>query len=180
MLATERLSIRPYHAGDEDFIAALAHEAFGEYTPYAVPHTIAMVRRCTTLVAVRERLAAGEAAPEVASSAAGAGEPGAAEKRPRRQRMGFAAISDEGDGVIMLNAIAVVRSERGRGIGHYLMLAFERFARVRGGRRLELCTADYNLAALDLFMRHDFRLLRRRERFYDRGQDACILVKDLR
>ena len=46
--------------------------------------------------------------------------------------------------------------------------------------RLELCTADYNLAALDLFYRHGFRLVRRRERFYDRGQDACILVKDLR
>jgi hypothetical protein len=29
-------------------------------------------------------------------------------------------------------------------------------------------------------MRHDFRLLRRRERFYDRGQDACIMVRDLR
>jgi ribosomal protein S18 acetylase RimI-like enzyme len=174
MLATERLSIRPYHAGDEDFIAALAHEAFAEYTPYAVPHTLAMVRRCTTLVALRELMAArAEGTPGVD----GASE---SEPRPRRQRVGFAAISDEGDGVIMLNAIAVVRSDRGRGIGHYLMLAFERFARVRGGRRLELCTADYNLAALDLFMRHGFRLLRRRVGFYDRGQDACILVKDLR
>jgi ribosomal protein S18 acetylase RimI-like enzyme len=170
MLASERLSIRPYHAGDEDFIAALAHEAFAEYTPYAVPHTLAMVRRCTTLVALRELMAA----------RADGGRASESEKRPRRQRVGFAAISDEGEGVIMLNAIAVVRSERGRGIGHFLMLAFERFARVRGGRRLELCTADYNLAALDLFMRHGFRLLRRRVGFYDRGQDACILVKDLR
>ena len=180
MLATERLSIRPYHAGDEAFIAALAHEAFGEYTPYAVPHTIAMVRRCTTLVALRELVARGEGAPDVERSGGSAGEPPEIEKRPRRQRVGFAAISDEGDGLIMLNAIAVVRSDRGRGIGHYLMLAFERFARMRGGRRLELCTADYNLAALDLFMRHDFRLLRRRERFYDRGQNACIMVRDLR
>lgn len=180
MLATERLSIRPYHAGDEGFIAALAHEAFAEYTPYAVPHTLAMVRRCTTLVALRERLALGDGGPNVERSAERAGEPPASDPRRRRQRMGFAAISDEGEGVILLNAIAVLRSERGRGIGHYLMLAFERFARVRGGRRLELCTADYNLAALDLFIRHGFRLLRRRERFYDRGQDACILVKDLR
>lgn len=180
MLATERLSIRPFHAGDEEFIATLAHEAFVEYTPYAVPHTLAMVRRCTTLVALRERVALGEGAPAVERPAGNASEPPEGEKRPRRQRVGFAAISDEGEGVIMLNAIAVVRSERGRGIGHYLMLAFERFARMRGGRRLELCTADYNLAAIDLFMRHDFRLLRRRERFYDRGQDACIMVRDLR
>lgn len=154
MLATGRLSIRPYHGGDDDFIAALAHEAFDEYTPYAVPHTLGMVRRCTTLVALR-----------------GLG--------AQRARMGFAAISDEQDGVIMLNAIAVVRGQRGRGIGHYLMLAFERFGRLRGGRRLELCTADYNLAALDLFLRHGFRMVRRRERFYDRGQDAVILMKDL-
>jgi hypothetical protein len=44
----------------------------------------------------------------------------AGDQRPRRQRMGFAAISVED--VITSNAIAVVRSERGRGIGHYLML----------------------------------------------------------
>lgn len=188
MLATDRLSIRPYHVGDADFIAALAHEAFGEYTPYAVPHTLAMVRRCTTLLALRERVALSESRSDGGSESGldGARAPGGGLDAPelakpaRRQRVGFATISDEGDGVIMLNAIAVVRSERGRGIGHYLMLAFERFARVRGGRRLELCTADYNLAALDLFLRHGFRLLRRRERFYDRGQDACILVKDLR
>lgn len=170
MLAAERLSIRPYHTGDEGFIAALAHEAFDEFTPFAVPHTLGMVRRCTTLVALRELGPMHDA-------------PAAERTRPaqgRRRRVGFAAIADEGEGVIQLNAIAVVRGERGRGIGHYLMLAFERFGRLRGGRRLELCTADCNLAALDLFIRHGFRLVRRRERFYDRGQDACILTKDVR
>jgi len=188
MLASERLSIRPYHRDDDNFIAALAHDAFDEYTPYAVPHTIGMVRRCTTLVALRERVPRGEGAGQsVALRARGSAEPpserseGAGSERPPvRERVGFAAISDEGEGVVMLNAIAVVRGERGRGIGHYMMQAYERFGRVRGGRRLELCTADYNLAALDLFYRHGFRLVRRRERFYDRGQDACVLAKDLR
>jgi ribosomal protein S18 acetylase RimI-like enzyme len=161
MLASDRLSIRSFRAGDEDFIAALAHDAFHEYTPYAVPHTLGMVRRCTTFVALRELGPLRQLG-------------------PRERRVGFAAIADDGDGVILLNAIAVARSERGRGVGHYLMLAFERFARAHRGRRLELCTADYNLAALDLFMRHGFRIVRRRERFYDRGQDACILVKELR
>ena len=37
-----------------------------------------------------------------------------------------------------------------------------------------------DLAALDLFYRRGFRLLRRRERFYERGQDACVLIKELR
>src|SRR6188508_3399754 len=94
MLATERLSIRPYHVGDEEFIATLAHEAFVEYTPYAVPHTLAMVRRCTTLVALRERLPPAEGALDVEGAPASPRVPPQADKRPQRQRMGFAAISD--------------------------------------------------------------------------------------
>lgn len=176
MLATESVSIRPYNRSDDDFIAALSRDAFDEFSPHAVLHMLGVVRRCTTLVAQRDitpprDLGGGEATD--AGPLAGA---------PRRRRVGFAAFGGEGEGegVLMLNAIAVVHRERGRGIGHQLMLAFERFGRVRGARRLELCTADCNLAALDLFYRQGFRLLRRRERFYDRGQDACILTKDLR
>lgn len=193
MLPKERLSIRPYRRDDDDFVAALAYEAFDEYTPYAIPHTLGMVRRCTTRVALREPAPRGEGAGRqrlertrgVEPARASAAPPssrrnGSSVPPPRLERVGFATISDEGDGVMMLNAIAVVRRERGRGIGHYLMLAYERFGRLRGARRLELCTADYNLAAIDLFMRHGFRLVRRRERFYDRGQDACVMVKDLR
>jgi ribosomal protein S18 acetylase RimI-like enzyme len=171
MLATETLTIRPYDTGDDDFIAGLARDAFDEFTPHAVTHTLLMVRRCTTLVALQDVVTRGSPA------AAGAeGPPRAA----RRIRVGFAAIADEGNGTVLLNAIAVVRGERGRGIGQRLMLAFEQLARGRDARRLELCTADCNLAALDLFYRSGFRLVRRRERFYERGQDACILVKELR
>jgi ribosomal protein S18 acetylase RimI-like enzyme len=165
MLATEALTIRPYETRDDDFIAALAHEAFDEYTPRAVLHTLSMVRRCTTLVALQELPAR-----------AGA-QPGALR---RCARVGFVAVGEEGEGTLVLNAIAVLRGERGRGIGHRLMLAFEELGRERGARRLELCTADYNLAALDLFFRFGFDLVARRPRFYGRGQDACILVKQLR
>jgi ribosomal protein S18 acetylase RimI-like enzyme len=168
MLATELVTIRPYDTQDDDFIAALARDAFDEFTPHAVSHTLLMVRRCTTLVALQE--VANRGAPAAAPSS---------ELAPRRRRVGFVAIGDEGHGSIVLNAIAVVRGERGRGIGRRLMLAFEQLARGRGARRLELCTADCNLAALDLFYRRGFQLLRRRERFYERGQDACVLVKNL-
>jgi ribosomal protein S18 acetylase RimI-like enzyme len=170
MLATDELSIRPYSSGDDAFIAALAREAFLEYTPRAVPHTLALVRRCTTFVALHGRR---EPLGRDGGGASTAGVPA------RLARVGFAAVGDEGDGVLSLHAIAVVRGERGRGIGVHLMGAFEQLAARRGAYRLELCTADYNLAALDLFYRRGFRLLRRRERFYERGQDACVLVKDL-
>jgi ribosomal protein S18 acetylase RimI-like enzyme len=171
MLATESLSIRGYDTGDDAFIAALAREAFDEFTPHAVSQTLAMVRRCRTLVALQEVARRGAPARS---------EVGATARVARPVRVGFAAIADEGYGTVVLNAIAVVRGERGRGIGQRLMLAFEQVARARGARRLELCTADCNLAALDLFYRRGFRLLRRRERFYERGQAACVLVKDLK
>jgi ribosomal protein S18 acetylase RimI-like enzyme len=168
MLATEALTIRPYEPRDDDFIAALALEAFDEYTPRAVLHTLSMVRRCTTLVALQELRGR---APAVGA---------AARSGPRRvARVGFAAIAEQGEGTLLLNAIAVVRGERGRGIGQRLMTAFEELGRERGARRLELCTADYNLAALDLFYRSGFQRVARRPRFYGRGQDACILVKQL-
>ena len=182
MLATDELSIRPYSTEDDPFIADLARDAFLEYTPRAVPHTLALVRRCTTFVALH---APPRREPSGRDSPSGGGMPRGAEPEhtsglaSRLVRVGFAAVGDEGDGVLSLHAIAVVRGERGRGIGVRLMRAFEQLAVRRGARRLELCTADYNLAALDLFYRQGFRLLRRRERFYERGQDACILIKDI-
>jgi ribosomal protein S18 acetylase RimI-like enzyme len=150
MLALEGLSIRPYEAGDDEFIARLAEEAFDEFTPRAIPHTLDMVRRYRTLVVLRGQ-----------------------------RRIGFLASSGQAGDVFVVQAIAVSRGERGRGVGEHLMREFEELARAASARRLELCTADCNLAALDLFYRRGFRLLRRRPRFYERGQDACILVKDL-
>ncbi len=165
MLATEEIAIRPYETGDDAFIAALAGEAFTEFTLRAVSHTLDMVHRSSTLVALQR-------------PGLGVARRAQAEHEPLR-RVGFVALAEESDGVVMLNAIAVIDRERGRGVGRRLMLAFEGFARGRGAERLELCTADCNLAALDLFYRCGFRLLRRRHRFYERGQNACILVKDL-
>jgi ribosomal protein S18 acetylase RimI-like enzyme len=167
MQVKDAIAIRPYQASDDAFVAALAREAFGEYTSQAVPHTLDMVRRFSTLVALQRparRFTSGlDETPAWGPS----------------RRVGFAAIGGESDGVAMLHAIAVSDRERGRGVGHRLMRAFERLATARGARRLELCTADCNLAALDLFYRCGFRLWRRRERFYERGQNACVLVKDL-
>lgn len=165
MLVEDTITVRPYETGDDAFIARLADEAFSEYTRRAISHTLAMVRRFTTLVALEPRRP-----PRGARLSLGPSPP---------RRVGFVVIGEGESGVFVLNAIAVSDRVRGRGIGHRLMLAFEELAGARGGQRLELVTADSNLAALDLFLRRGFRLVRRRERFYDRGQDACILVKDL-
>jgi ribosomal-protein-alanine N-acetyltransferase len=150
MLVKEALTFRPCHASDLVFIARLSGETFSEYSSKAVSHTLDMVGRYTTWVAVRGSVP-----------------------------VGFLAANKESNGTAVLHAIAVVRRERGKGVGFRLMQLFERFGREQEATRLELCTAECNLAALDLFYRRGFRLLRRRERFYERGQNACMLVKDL-
>jgi ribosomal protein S18 acetylase RimI-like enzyme len=150
VLVTRDISVRPYQAEDDEFIAHVAREAFDEFTSRAVPHTLDMARHFRTVLAV-----CGE------------------------RRVGFLTFSGRSGDLYVVQAIAVSRRERGRGIGHRLMQAFETLAQAEGARRLELCTADCNLAALDLFLRRGFHISRRRERFYERGQAACILVKDV-
>jgi ribosomal protein S18 acetylase RimI-like enzyme len=150
VLVAENIIVRAYEPADDDFLARLAHEAFDEFTPRAVPHTLDMVRRFHTLIALRGG-----------------------------RRVGFLTLSGSARDVFVVQAIAVSAKNRGRGIGHRLMLAFESIAAAQHAERLELCTADCNLAALDLFLKRGFRIQRRRERFYERGQAACILVKEL-
>jgi ribosomal protein S18 acetylase RimI-like enzyme len=149
MLVKEAFTFRPCQASDLVFIARLSGEAFFEYTARAVSHTLDLVAQHLTWVALQGN-----------------------------EAVGFVTVSQVGE-VAVLHAIAVVRRERGKGVGVRLMQMFERYAQESGLRRLELCTADCNLAALDLFYRRGFRLQRRRKAFYERGQDACVLVKEL-
>ena len=150
MLVKEALTFRPCQASDLVFIARLSSDAFAEYTTKAVSSTLDVVGRNTTWVAMRGH-----------------------------ERVGFVTFGKEGHEIAVMHAIAVVRGERGKGVGFRLMQVFERFAREQSARRLELCAAECNLAALDLFYRRGFRLVHRRERFYERGQNACVLMKDL-
>src|SRR5690606_13525099 len=95
MLATESVSIRPYNRGDDDFIAALARDAFDEFSPHAVLHTLGVVRRCTTLIALHDITPPRESEDALTDVGAPAG-------APRRKRVGFVAFADEGEGVLML------------------------------------------------------------------------------
>jgi ribosomal protein S18 acetylase RimI-like enzyme len=150
MLVKEALTFRPCQAIDLVFIARLASDAFGEYTSKAVSNTLDVAGRYSTWVALR-----GQGA------------------------VGFVTVANDGDGVAVLHALAVIRGERGKGVGFRLMQVFERFAREHDIARLELCVPECSLAALDLFYRRGFRLHRRREKFYERGQNGCVLVKEL-
>src|SRR4051812_20986707 len=88
VLVAENIVLRPYEPEDEEFIALLSHEAFDEFTPRAVPHTLDMVQRFHTLVALRGG-----------------------------HRVGFLTLSGRPGDVFMVQAIAISARHRGRGIG---------------------------------------------------------------
>jgi len=76
-------------------------------------------------------------------------------------------------------AIAVRESVRGRGVGRRLLSGMEAVARSRGAVALRAHTADFNLAALQLFSRNGYRIAARHPAYYRERFDACELVKHL-
>jgi len=145
------LRIRRADAADEAFIGRLADTAFRDFDPRAREHTLESVRApgAVTLLALRDD-----------------------------EPVGFAVI-EFGRTHAALQAIAVEARERGRGLGARLMHSVEHAARKHGVRSLRLCTAQANVEALGLFMKHGFRIERRMQRFYANGQDACALTKSV-
>jgi ribosomal protein S18 acetylase RimI-like enzyme len=97
----------------------------------------------------------------------------------RERALGFVTVDTSRRGWATLVAIAVEPDAQGQGVGRRLLLAAEAHARARGARVLDLCTADANLAALELFLKSGFHITRRLRRYYPRGQNACLLEKDL-
>ena len=144
------LRVRPYQSADEPFVAQLATEAFAEFARRPEPLTLAMLASGSTLIAERNG-----------------------------RRVGFSVAEFHADRITHLNAIAVEYQHRGLGVGSALLAAEQARARRRGSLALELCTADCNLEALDLFLRRGFRITGRLGHFYGRGQAACVLRQEL-
>jgi ribosomal-protein-alanine N-acetyltransferase len=147
-----QVSVRRYAPEDAAFVAELSQRAFGEYGAHPARYTLSMIARPDT-------------------------------------RTWLAVEDDTPIGLVVLElhpreasvvAVAVSERARGRGVGGLLMQVAEGEARAHGARLLSLCTADANLAALDLFLRRGFRIVRRKPGFYSRRQDACELEKVLR
>jgi ribosomal-protein-alanine N-acetyltransferase len=147
----DAISVRHLAPGDADFIERLSELAFSEFGPEAGPR----IRRMTE----------GESA-EVFVAVRG------------RERLGFLLLEHQRDSGY-ISAIAVAKSERGRGVGARLMAAAERAGRRAGRRRLSLTTAQANLEALELFLKSGFEIVRQLPRYYKAGQDACVLVRSL-
>lgn len=145
------VSVRSYTPDDAPFVAQLSDRSFAEYGARPSRYTLSVIQRPTT----RTWLACEADAP-----------------------LGMIVLELGGTTAAVL-ALAVSERQRGRGVGGVLMQAAERYVRARGVQRLTLFTADSNLAALDLFLRRGFRIVRRKPGFYSRRQDACEMTKDL-
>lgn len=143
--------MRRYTPDDAPFVAELSDRSFAEYGARPSRYTLSVIQRPTTHTWLAVELAA---------------------------PLGMIVLELAGTSAAVL-AVAVSERQRGRGVGGVLMQAAERYARAHGVQRLTLFTADSNLAALDLFLRRGFRIVRRKPGFYSRGQDACELTKEL-
>jgi len=146
-----QVSLRRFVPEDAPFVASLAARAFAEYSKNPARYTQSVTERPDT----RTWLAIEAGAP-----------------------VGLVVLEPRGREAAVL-VLAVTERERGRGIGGLLMQAAERDALAQGAQLLTLCTADANLAALDLFLRRGFRIVRRRPGFYSRKQTGCELEKKL-
>jgi ribosomal protein S18 acetylase RimI-like enzyme len=144
------VAIRAATPGDARFIHDLSEVAFGEYDPNAGRTTASMMLEpaAQTLVAARA-------------------------DKP----LGFIILRRESPTCLGVNAIAVTPNERGKRIGQRLMKAAEGHAKAHAFSRITLCTAQANLAALDLFLRAGFVIIDRTKIRYWRGQPACQLEK---
>lgn len=152
VLSKPKIAIRPATFADDEFVLELATSSFHEYDPHARVTTARMRHEsgAQTLLAVR-----GDAP------------------------LGFAIVGRIQAGTWAVNAIAVAPQERGRGVGQRLMRELEQRALRAGVSVLSLCTAQANLAALDLFLRLGFVIKNRHVVRYWGRQPACLLEKQL-
>jgi ribosomal protein S18 acetylase RimI-like enzyme len=148
---TLALSVRRFRQGDEAFVTRLARSAFAEFSNAPGYDAVHMAASNPTLVAL-------EGATPV----------------------GFVTLEPARDsGVAYVIALAVTETRRGRGVGYGLLCAAERFARLAQAKTVQLHTADFNLVALELFLRGGYRMVRRLPRYYRGRFDACELEKRL-
>ncbi len=143
------LGFRTFLASDAEFVQRLGGEAFSEFSAAAGVSTLRMAQRYPTRLAVAGEVPIGLVIVDVCSAQHGA----------------------------ELLAIGVSTGARGRGVGRRLLAVGEQLALARGVSRISAHTADFNVAALDLFLRHGYRIERRLRRYYRQRVDACELVK---
>jgi GNAT superfamily N-acetyltransferase len=154
--------VRPYEAGDRDFVLSLAPRLAIGIPPWRDERAMVMTARKWIASSIERR-------GELAEVFVALGETG--------ERVGFASVADEthftGTVQSYIGELAVVPEAEGGGVGKALVGACEKWARDRGHRILSLATGAANARAL-AFYRHlgfadeDVKLVK----VLDEGSDA--------
>lgn len=85
----------------------------------------------------------------------------------------------KGAGAARLYSIAAIPAARGRGVGAALLAGAEACAKRRGAERLRLEVRASNRAAIGLYSRAGFSILKESPRYYDDGETALKMEKRL-
>ncbi len=149
------LTVRPRMPSDGAFIATLSAEAFARFAvdPERTVRRMLFEPQSRTFVAERDGVPVALAVMSITSVKRGT--------------------------VAHLDAIAVVRQARGRGIGRRLIEHVATEARALGAGSLSLMTAAANLTARRVFERSGFMTIATRSAAYRNGQRAVLMLRVL-
>lgn len=143
------ISIRPWQEGDIEKIAAAEQVCFSD--PWK-----------------KEDFFSALALPVYCGLVMGAGE----------NLLGYACgicVCDEGE----VANIAILPSERGKGLGNKLLLALLENLKARGAKKCFLEVRVSNFAAMSLYEKFGFEKIGVRKRYYPDGEDAFLMTAKL-
>jgi [ribosomal protein S18]-alanine N-acetyltransferase len=92
--------------------------------------------------------------------------------------VGFVVACLERRGLAHLATLDVVPEQQRRGVGGRLLATAEAWLWEAGARRIALETAAGEAGARAFYERHGYRAVRRLPRYYRRGLDAWLMVKE--
>ena len=71
--------------------------------------------------------------------------------------------------------IAVAAARRGLGLGEALLVHLMRHAALQGAEEMHLEVRETNMAAVSLYVRHGFKILGRKDKYYGDGTPALLM-----
>jgi [ribosomal protein S18]-alanine N-acetyltransferase len=151
------IHIREGLFSDEKFLCQLSGEVFSIYGPYEemVSRWLEMDTTVTLVAVVHGRVAG---------------------------FVMFGSVNEVHDvpAEVEILAIAVEPAMQGLGIGQLLMREIEKKATAAGEKRIYLHTAVGNITAQKLFAQNSYRPTAMKPHFYPRGQDALLMLKEIK
>ncbi len=95
------------------------------------------------------------------------------------QMVGFVFIMTNEDGTGHITTIGIAPEHRRRGLAKKLLLHAEEALNLRGISIVRLEVRAGNIAAQNLYRRHNYSIVQRLSHYYNNGEDGFLMVKSL-